>query len=405
MSISSKPMRTTLLAAVLTCVAVATGCSYGTPYDDLPLRDALDAALRDAETDGFAGVALLARGDSVLLRRGVGLADRAAEVPWTPSTVFDVGSITKSFTAAAVLRLDERGRLSVSDRLADHLPGVPPDKRTVTLHHLLTHSAGFPDVLGGEYRVEDDYEPVGREAYVARALAEPLEFRPGAGYQYSNVGYSLLAAVVERETGRSYGAFLRDSLLLPAGLTRTGYVGPPWPADSLAHGYTERGEDWGSPLDHAWAADGPYWALRGNGGLLSTADDLLRWYRALDAGRVLTSASLAAAYAPHVPEGGGTDYGYGWTVDEGPGGGRFVWHDGGNGLYSAYVGRYLDAGVVVIVAENGTGNAAPLGETLGRIATRDGRSLVQAGTLTSQARRGLLRLNLNPVGGRALAAS
>ena len=133
-----------------------------------------------------------------MLHKGYGLANRASGAAWTPDTVGNIGSITKQFTAAAILKLEAMGRLKVSDSMAAHLPGVPADKAGITLHQLLTHTAGFPGDLGGR-----DDEPIGRDELVARVLAAPLARAPGQGFDYSTRA-TACAAIVERVSGTGY---------------------------------------------------------------------------------------------------------------------------------------------------------------------------------------------------------
>jgi CubicO group peptidase (beta-lactamase class C family) len=342
-------MSAAVLAPVLLAALVAA------PPQDAPapaapasLAERADAFLQRCSEAGFHGTVLVARDGRPLLDRGYGLADREAGRPNAPATVHAIGSITKQFTAAAILKLQELGKLNVQDPLSRHLPGVPEDKAAITLHHLLTHSAGFPGAIG------DDRDPVVRDDFVALALATPLTFAPGAAYEYSNVGYSLLGAVVERASGQGYEAFLRERLLEPAGLTHTGYLAPDWSRAELAVGYDRAGERWGTMLDQPHAADGPGWHLRCNGGLLSTSHDLLAWVEALRRHAVLSEASLAQMLAPHVAEGpgSGSHYGYGWALFTTPRGTRLVTHNGGNGIQFADVLWYADEGLFIALLSN-----------------------------------------------------
>ena len=150
------------------------------------------------------------------VRRAYGLAELEHRVPATVDTIYEAGSVAKQFTAAAVLKLEEAGKLSVGDPIARYFDGVPADKAAITIHHLLSHQAGFPGAIG------DDRDRVGRDEFVRQALATPLLFAPGTGYEYSNVGFSLAAAIVEKVAGTSYEAFAREALWLPAGMRDTG---------------------------------------------------------------------------------------------------------------------------------------------------------------------------------------
>src|SRR3712207_1662857 len=246
--------------------------------------------------DGTSGTVVAARGGSVAHCRGFGLADRDAKVAARCDTVYDTMSMTKQFTAAAILKLEMMGKLRVTDPLSKFVGPVPDDKRTITLHHLLTHTAGLTEQLGG------DYEALSRREMLDGALESELRSAPGSEYSYSNLGYSILAAIIEQVSGRSYEEFLAENLFAPAGMTQTGYVLPEWKPDQVAVEYDENGEPKGKPFDHPWAEDGPYWNLRGNGGLLSTARDMFRWHVALRDDDVLSKSAKDKLFKPHVPE-------------------------------------------------------------------------------------------------------
>jgi len=318
-----------------------------------PLSAKLDRYLRQLAGYGFSGAVLAAQHGQIVLDRGYGLADRAESTPFTADTLFDVASISKPFTAAAVLRLEMQGKLKVEDPLARFFPQAPADKAGITLHQLLTHTAGLPESLGLEY------EPLTRQAFLQRIFSTPLLRPPGSRFFYSNAGYSLLAAVVETVSGRPFGDFLRDELFLPAGMRHTGYLPDAHDRQLLAHGYTGD-EDWGTPLDHPQAPDGPWWNLRGNGGILTTAGDLYRWHEALRGDAVLSAAERAKYEAPQVPEGSAPypRYAYGWSVSKSPTGRRELSHVGGNGVFMSDFRRYPDDGAALVVASNSIGYSA-----------------------------------------------
>ncbi len=296
---------------------------------------------------GFAGGLLVARGGETLLHAGYDMADREAGRPWSVKTISTVGSITKQFTGAAILLLQEDGLLSVDDPITEYFPDVPEDKRSITLHQLLTHSSGIVDLYG-----LDDWDPIDRDTFVRRALEQPLEFDPGSSYAYSNAGYSLLGAILEQLTGASYETFLRERLFLPVGMQDTGYILAGWDNARLAVGY--RGDEtWGTVLGRPLADDGPFWALRANGGIHSTTADMLLWGRALIRGELLSSQSMQTYWAQHVDEGfGDSHYGYGWVVRQGPGEKRLITHNGGNGILFADMAIFPDDEVVIVLQTN-----------------------------------------------------
>lgn len=310
--------------------AVAGSAVPGSPSPSAPPFHEQAAAvakfLGENWPKGAGGTVVTARDGQLVGCQGLGLADQGTGRAADCDTVYDLGSVTKSFTAAAVLKLEMSGALRVTDTIGTHLGAVPRDKSGITIHQLLTHTSGLPEGIG------DDYDPVSRDAMVAQAMATPLESAPGRRYSYSNTGYSLLAAIIERASGVGYDEYLTRNLFQPAGMTRTGYALPDPRRGDVAVEYDEQGVSQGRPFDHPWAPDGqPYWHLRGNGGLLSTARDMYLWYRALDGESVLNAAAKTKMFTPYVAEGGGSSssYGYGWSIlptDRGP----IATHDGGN---------------------------------------------------------------------------
>jgi CubicO group peptidase (beta-lactamase class C family) len=324
----------------------------------------LDEYLTRMTGFGFSGVALVAGKNGVLLSKGYGLADRARKIPFTAGTVVSIGSITKQFTAAAILKLEMQGKLRTEDPIGKFFPDVPADKRDITLHQLLTHTSGLKSDFS-----ETDYDPLGRDEYVGRALHSVLLSPPGKSFHYANSGYSLLAAIVEIASGQPYEQYLSKNLFEPAGMLRTGYKIPRWPDEQVAHGY-QGDRDWGTILGHPWAADGPYWELRGNGAIHSTVGDMYKWHLAIESNSVLSAEARKKFETGYVAEGpeGESQYAYGWSVEQTPGG-RLIEHNGGNGVFAADFLRYVERGVVVFIASNAADMPAiPLSHPLGRIA-------------------------------------
>jgi len=313
---------------------------------ELTIRQAYEKAL----DSGFSGVILVRYRGDIVLHEASGFANKGQKILNTANTVFRIGSITKQFTSALVMSLQEAGLLKVEDRLQDHFANLPQDKANITIHQLLTHTAGFEESLGR------DTEAIGRDEYIERAWANPLEFAPGSKFQYSNVGYSIATAIAEIVSGQSYEAALKKHILKPALLNETGYRLPDWSNHTLAIGYR-----YGERLDemNTWADDGPYWHLRGNGGLLTTAGNLLKWHDVLSGDSVLTASSIQAMQGRHVDQFFGHDktsalkafYGYGWVTEDRPEG-VVHWHTGGNGYFYAFIGRQIDEDLVIIGFSN-----------------------------------------------------
>ncbi len=301
--------------------------------------EAIDAELHRLEAAGFTGVVLLAKGDHVVLERGYGFADRERRRAMTPTTGFDIGSLTKPFTAAAILTLERDGKLHRGDTLDRYFPSAPADKRAITIAQLLAHSSGLADIVDARgratrYTPDFDYEPVTRDEIVQRALASTLLFPPGTKIHYSNLGYSLLGVVIEIASNESYEAYVRRAIFEPSGMKRTGYGLAGWSSDELATGYVD-GKRWGTPLEHPWLADGPSWNLRANGGMLSDARELFSWLRAVDRGAVLQGEAKKAFFdlSVHVTKRGS----------------RVMGPAGGNDVFDAVYAWFLDEGRIAII--------------------------------------------------------
>ena len=293
----------------------------------------LDDYLSRIAPFGFSGAALVARDGEIVLNDGYGMAIRSKGLENSAGTVFSTGSITKQFTAAAIMKLEMQGRLHTHDALEKHLGGVPQDKAGITLHHLLTHTAGVSASSG------HDYDPVQRYEAVAAILGEPLRSEPGEKFEYSNAGYTLLAAVIERVSGQPYEEFLREQLFAPVGMAHTGYRLPRWDDEVVAHWYVGNIDN-GAPLAKPY----PYWNLIGNGGLLSTTEDMYRWYLALRGDSVLSADAKVKLFTPNL-----SNYAYGWDVRETEHG-ALIEHNGGSMLgNSAELMWFADADVLVVL--------------------------------------------------------
>jgi CubicO group peptidase (beta-lactamase class C family) len=298
---------------------------------------------RRAEAFGFSGGLQLTEDGRAIVSEGYGMADRARGRPITPDTIFDTGSVSKQFTAAAILRLEEMGLLSTADPMSRHLPAVPSDKQAITIHHLLTHSAGFPHDVG------DNQTNPSRDEAVREMLAAELRFAPGEKHAYTNVGYALLAAIVEHASGTSYEQFLREELWLPLGMTRTGMVMGGLERAEVAEGYMFDG-----PLPpnlyRTPDRDGASWLVRGAGYILSTLADMDRWGEALRTGRVLSDGSRRKLFWPHIRENGDTPsyYGYGWALFSNRDGSCRIAHDGSAGVHYGFLSFFPEQGAVLV---------------------------------------------------------
>lgn len=254
---------------------------YASPAEESAEMEALiDGYVRD---DRFTGAILVTEGGHALIDKGYGLADRTAGIPNAPDTRYHIASITKPFTATAILILQDRGQLSIDDPLTKYIPDAPTAWQGITLRHLLAHTSGLGDhnpLLAGHFG--EPFTPA-RLWGIIRTL--PLDSRPGEKYQYSNAGYSILGLVIEKVSGQTYGDFLRDNIFVPLHMDATGYNPPVGPHDAIGY---EMGDD--VPVAAAHRDQTNSFSA---GGLVSTTHDLLKWQEALFGGRLISKAALA----------------------------------------------------------------------------------------------------------------
>jgi CubicO group peptidase (beta-lactamase class C family) len=299
----------------------------------------LDEYLTLCETLGFSGVVLVERKGARVLEKGYGLADPIEGTPNTPDTLYDIASASKQVTAAAVLLLEARGKLKVSDRLAAHLPGVPDDLRDITLAHLIHHTSGFPRTGPSGFGPD-------RDAAIAKYLSGVRTASAGERFEYWNGGYALLAAVVEVVAKEPFEDFVRDELFEPAGLERTTFIAAARDLRPLAVSHLT-----GEPV----TGHGSGWEYRGMGGVLTTAAELARWCEALFGGRVVPRPQLAWMLEPDRE-----NYAGGWEVFETDGKRKVVQHGGSVDAFESYVRWFPKDKVTLIVLTNRPGWRVPV---------------------------------------------
>lgn len=306
-------IRALLLLAAAAWVAACTDPVGSRPDPDAELAARIDALVEQHLEDAPAASAAVAvvRGADTVVLRGYGYADVASRRLAGPDTRYEIGSITKQFTAAAILRLAEERRLSLDDDVSRWVPQFPLQGRRVTLRQLLNHTSGIRSYTSDPEAARFWSREVPPDSIIAVVANDPFDFEPGSAWRYNNTGYVLLGMVIERVTGQSYATYLDEQFFRPLGLTRTRYCPARETRDtSYARGYSSYGS--GSfqaamhiSMSHAYAA----------GALCSTARDLVKWQRALHGGLVLSASSYQAMVTPESLTGGGSlTYGYGLFV-------------------------------------------------------------------------------------------
>ncbi len=292
--------------------------------------DRINNYLSKSEKNGLTGAVLIAKDGNVLLNKGFGFADKKKQIKNTPKTIFDIGSVSKQFTAAAILKLEEQGKLKVEDVISKYFKNLPDDKKNITIHQLLIHSSGLSRGIGRK-----DFDQIDRDEFFRQFFKTTLLQQPGLKHRYSNAGYSILSRIIELVSGQSYEAYLRKEIFLPAGMKYTGYLLPKWSDLTSAKGYSYNVLDIGSMIERYQRDRAVSWVIMGNGGLNSTQEDMFKWYKALKNGTVISKATVQKMITPYIIERkeGNSYYAYGWVIFKTSRGTNMVAHDGSNATF------------------------------------------------------------------------
>jgi CubicO group peptidase (beta-lactamase class C family) len=250
--------------------------------------------------DSFTGMVAVARDHQIIFQRGYGYANLESQTSFTPDTRFRIGSLTKQFTAAAILLLQQEGKLKTGDPIGRFYPKSPAAWRKVTLRNLLTHTSGIPDVDFGLVAQNSLHTP---EELMKGISEKALEFQPGTRAEYANINFMLLGRVIEQVSGEPYCRFLQERIFSPLQLTETGCDTDSNAAPQRAVGYRPSAHGPAAVEDYALST------LTGAGNLDSSAGDLIRWTEALHGGKVLSSASMTEMTTPFLDY-----YGYGLQI-------------------------------------------------------------------------------------------
>ena len=328
--------------------------------------DSLFAAYDGTSTPG-ASVVVISNG-GVVLNRSYGMADLERRAPATDLTNYRLASVTKQFTATAVLLLVQEGTLRLDQHVSEVLPGFPAYARAVTIRHLLTHTSGLP--------AYEDFVPdtqtvqlKDRDVLALLNRADSMEFAPGSRYRYSNSGFVVLGLVVEAVTHHRFAAFLRERIFAPLHMDSTVAFEPAVSSvPRRAYGYTAVAG--GFERTDQSATSGTL----GDGGIYTSTHDLVAWNEAVDQHILITPAAQAMAWAPStLVDGTGTRYGFGWNTER-VAQGLHVWHSGETRGFTNAIVKYPDRGVTVIVLTNRSGgDPLALAETVAAMRWNDKR--------------------------------
>jgi CubicO group peptidase (beta-lactamase class C family) len=312
----------------------------------------VESLIRDLHIPG-AAVAVV-RGGRIVKTRGYGIANLETGARVTPRTVFEIGSMTKQFTAAVVMMLAAEGKLSPDDKLSKYFPDAPGWWDRITLRHVLSHTSGIRNHVAVPGWLDIFTTSVtgkttpSREGLLAEFYKLPSEFEPGESWAYDNTGYILLGFIIERVTGKSYFDVLGEKIFKPLGMTSTRSTDPQAVVSGRANGYAWTGKEW---VNRPVLA--PFVAFSA-GSLLSTVGDIAKWDAALRSGKILSKESLEAMRTPvRMNDGSASpmDYGYGWWIERYRGR-RDVLHGGGTPGFSSAMHQFVDERTTVIILTN-----------------------------------------------------
>lgn len=305
----------------------------------------------EADKGSFMGTVLVAQGDEILLDKGYGSANLEWDIANTPQAKFRIGSVTKQFTAAAILLLQERGLVDIEAPVKTYWPDAPAAWDAITVRNLLQHTSGIPNVTDFEDFRQIKFLPTTRDALIARFIDEPLDFAPGEKWSYSNSGYLMLSAIVEEASGQDYASFVKANIFDPLGMNDTAVDVSGDIVKMRASGYFPSD---GGPQNAEYVnMEIP----QGAGALYSTTHDLLKWQRGLFGGKLLKPESLALMIAPGVPAQRDATYALGVLVTDNESG-KVVWHGGGIEGFNSMLMHDPERDITVVVLANINGGEA-----------------------------------------------
>lgn len=332
-------MKKVIVFIFLFPLAVSAQTNYGSLMDNY-----MQAQVK---VNDFSGAVLVAQKGNIIYKKAFGMANREWNIPNTVNTKFRIGSVTKQFTAAAILQLAEQGKLTLEDKLSKYLPDFPKGD-SVTLHMLLNHTSGIKSFTSMPAFSTVEALPYAKDSVVAFFKNQPYDFSPGSQYKYNNSAYFLLGYIIEKVSGQTYSTYINQNLIARAGLPNTSVNQLDSILANRAAGYTRTSTGWENAK--FISMEFPFSA----GAIVSTVEDLYKWQNALFSGKIVTPASFTKMTTPNL-----NNYGYGFWIDSFQHH-RRIWHDGSIPGFQSYLVRYPEDEVsIALISNNEMYNGIP----------------------------------------------
>jgi CubicO group peptidase (beta-lactamase class C family) len=344
-----KKLEVSLITMLFLIAILFAGCDSKTTFlqestkkEDKAMELKLDKIMKDCVTQKkFSGSVLVAKGDDILLDRGYGMSDYDKKILCKPQTIFEIGSITKQFTATAILMLEEKGLLSVNDSLSKYIPDYPKGDK-IKIYNLLNHTSGiieYLQIIEAQDNVKSIYTP---NELIELFKNKPLEFDPGTSFMYSSSNYLLLGYIIEKVSGMKYADYLEKNIFKPLKMNNTGCTNSKVNIKDKAIGYSMVMPGYNIKQKEN---DGTLEYSGGN--IYSTVEDMFKWSNALFSGKLIKEASLNKMLTPNL-----SDYGFAWIINKAKDGSKIVYHTGGVPGFISIIERNVNKNYSIILLCN-----------------------------------------------------
>jgi len=357
--IKSKLLLSITLSILLTFILMNTS-SCSSNIED-PIVEKIDNFFLSLHTPGAPGAAVLVmKGDSIIFSKGYGVTDLDTMTPIDENTFFNIASISKQFSAVALMMLSAEGKLSLDDTVAKWFPEFKsPLMKQITLRHLLSHTSGIPDARN---RADRHFATTATDtnSYAYIANIEKLNFMPGAGYEYMNPTYQLMYTIIERASGIKFDTFMEQRIFKPSGMAESTYFEPNKRIPRMTRAYNFDKET-GKYVVYDYG-EATFFATKADGGLFTSVNEFVKWEIAIRNNTLISEEMRKEAHSPKIETNGSsfsdyqnmphTYYGYGWFIEESDGMPQKVYHTGSNGGYRAYAGRFPDQKILYLYFSN-----------------------------------------------------